>query len=496
MDQVAVTAFFQTLVQGLLTGGLYALIGTGLSLIFGVMKVINFAHGDFLAIGMFISLALFRAFNLDPYLSLLVAAPLGFALGFLIQRVVLSRLGSRLEEGSMLATLGIGLIVSNTLLLTFGAQPQNINVAYATQTVQFAGVQVSIPLLVAGLGTLVVIAGLNALLYRTELGRAIRATAQNPLGAELQGVKTTTIQAIVFGLGVAFAAIAGVLLMPLLYAYPTVGENYTTKAFIVTVLGVGAYTMTLLATPERVPAFLGGPVAPWWGALIGMLIATLIAAVWGGLTFRLRGSYFTLSTIAVALVLRLIAINSEWTGGSEGLFMPELPRFLGLDLFDRKAEYWLALAFLALTLLITHLIRRSRLGYALQAVREDEDGARALGIDPTRMKVVAFMISAALTALGGSLYALYLQAFEPHTLLEMPISIQIALMAIIGGRGSIQGPVIGALLIATLGELFRNVFSNANLLIYGVLILVVTLFAPGGIMGLFDRKSSKLGTAR
>lgn len=237
MDEVAVTAFFQTLVQGLLTGGLYALIGTGLSLIFGVMKVINFAHGDFLAIGMFITLALFRAFNLDPYFSLLVAAPVGFALGYFIQRVILSRLGHRLEEGSMLATLGLGLIVSNTLLLTFGAQPQNINVAYATQTVKFAGVQVSIPLLVAGLGTLAAIVGLNALLYRTELGRAIRATAQNPLGAELQGVKTSTIQAIVFGLGVAFAAIAGVLLMPLLYAYPTVGENYTTKAFIVTVLG-------------------------------------------------------------------------------------------------------------------------------------------------------------------------------------------------------------------------------------------------------------------
>ena len=122
MDEVAVTAFFQTLVQGLLTGGLYALIGTGLSLIFGVMKVINFAHGDFLAIGMFITLALFRAFNLDPYFSLLVAAPVGFALGYFIQRVILSRLGHRLEEGSMLATLGLGLIVSNTLLLTFGAE--------------------------------------------------------------------------------------------------------------------------------------------------------------------------------------------------------------------------------------------------------------------------------------------------------------------------------------------------------------------------------------
>ncbi|BDP44083.1 branched-chain amino acid ABC transporter permease (plasmid) [Deinococcus aetherius] len=237
MDQAAVTALLQTLAQGLLTGGLYALIGTGLSLIFGVMRVINFAHGDFLAIGMFITLALFRAFNLDPYLSLLVAAPVGFALGFVIQRFVLARLGDRLSEGSMLATLGIGLIVSNTLLLTFGAQPQNINVPYATNTFQLGGVQVSIPLLIAGLGTALAIAGLNLLLYRTELGRAIRATAQNPLGAELQGVKTTNIQAIVFGLGVAFAAIAGVLLMPLLYAFPTVGENYTTKAFIVTVLG-------------------------------------------------------------------------------------------------------------------------------------------------------------------------------------------------------------------------------------------------------------------
>ena len=237
MDPAQAIALIQTVAQGLLTGGLYALIGTGLSLIFGVMRVINFAHGDFLAIGMFITLALFRAFHLDPYFSLLVAAPVGFALGFLIQRLVLARLGDRLSEASMLATLGLGLIISNTLLLTFGAQPQNINVAYATQTVQLGGVQLSIPLIVAGLGTLASIAGLNFVLYRTELGRAIRATAQNPLGAELQGVKTAHIQAVVFGMGVAFAAIAGVLLMPLLYAFPTVGENYTTKAFIVTVLG-------------------------------------------------------------------------------------------------------------------------------------------------------------------------------------------------------------------------------------------------------------------
>ena len=261
-------------------------------------------------------------------------------------------------------------------------------------------------------------------------------------------------------------------------------------------LGIGAYSMTLLATPERLPPFLSSPLAPWWGALVGMVIAVAVAAVWGWLTFRLQGSYFALSTIAVALVIRLIAINSNWTGGAEGLFMPDLPRPFGLDLFDRKVEYWLAFAFVLLTLVITHLIRRSRMGYALQAVREDEDGARALGIDPARMKLLAFMLSAALMALGGSLYALYLQAFEPHTILELPLSIQIALLAIIGGRTTIQGPLIGALVLSIFGEVFRNVFSSANLLIYGVLILLVTLFAPSGIMGLFQRAGSKLGTAR
>ncbi|WP_233554791.1 branched-chain amino acid ABC transporter permease [Deinococcus cavernae] len=256
-------------------------------------------------------------------------------------------------------------------------------------------------------------------------------------------------------------------------------------------LGVGAYTMTLLAMPERVPG--GVPLAPWWGTLIGMALAALLALVWGGLTFRLRGSYFVLSTIAVALVIRLIAINSDWTGGAEGLFMPELPKFLGLDLFDRKAEYWLAFAFVALTLLVTHLIRRSRLGYALQAVREDEDSARALGIDPTRMKVVAFMLSAALTALGRQpvrALSAGLRAAHPAGVAD-----QRADRADGDHRRARQhsGPIIGALLLAAFGEIFRANFANANLLIYGVLILLVTLFAPDGLMGCSRKAGANWG---
>ncbi|AFZ66439.1 branched-chain amino acid ABC transporter permease [Deinococcus peraridilitoris] len=254
--------------------------------------------------------------------------------------------------------------------------------------------------------------------------------------------------------------------------------------------GVGAYTLTLLAIHYQ--------IAPWWGALIGMALATLLSLGWGWLTFRLRGAYFTLSSIAIALLIRIYAINdpNKFTGGSEGLFMPDLPTFFGLDLFDRRVEYWLAFAFVLLVLLITHVIRRSRLGYALLAVREDEESARALGINPLRMKMTAFAISAALTALGGCIYAIYLQAFEPHTLLELPLSIQIALMAIIGGRSSIQGPILGAIVILGLGELTRSFLGEANLLIYGFLILIVTLFAPGGIMGLFNKTGAKLGKAR
>lgn len=255
-------------------------------------------------------------------------------------------------------------------------------------------------------------------------------------------------------------------------------------------VGVGAYTLTLLAIHFQVP--------PWWGALIGMGLAVVLSLAWGWLTFRLRGSYFTLSSIAVALLIRLYAINDPQrvTGGSEGLFMPDLPRILGFDLFDRRVEYWLAFGFVALALLVTHLVRRSRLGYGLLAVREDEDSARALGINPLRMKMTAFAISAALTALGGAIYAIYLQAFEPHTLLELPLSIQIALMAIIGGRSSIQGPILGAVVLLGLGEFTRSFLGEANLLIYGLLIVLVTLFAPGGLMGLFSRTTAKLGKAR
>lgn len=254
-------------------------------------------------------------------------------------------------------------------------------------------------------------------------------------------------------------------------------------------VGLGAYTVAIGAQS------LG--LAPWWGALLAMTLAALLAAGWGALTFGLRGSYFVLSTIAIAEILRLVAINERWlTNGAIGLFLPSLPRPFGLNLFDRTNQYFLALGFFVLVLLVTVLLARARFGYRMRAVREDEEAAHAAGIDPRRVKMIAFALSGALTALGGAIYGVFLRALEPHDIFFLPLSVQIALTAIIGGRGTIWGPLAGATLLVVAREVFRGAFAEATLLIYGVLILVVVLFAPRGMVGELTRAATRRRYAR
>lgn len=235
MDYVS---FVQNLSNGVLIGAVYALIGVGLTLVFGVMRTINFAHGDFVVLGMYFAVLLNGLFGWDPYLTLVLAIPLGFIVGALMQKLVLTRVIDAKPETMMLATLGISLVIANLLLLTFGGEPKSVNVPYAASTLALGDIRISIVLLLAGLATVAVIASLYLLLNRTEIGRAIKATAENRLGAELVGINTKRMQAIVFGLGMALAVTAGVALIPLLFASPvTTGALFTLKAFVVTVLG-------------------------------------------------------------------------------------------------------------------------------------------------------------------------------------------------------------------------------------------------------------------
>jgi len=254
-------------------------------------------------------------------------------------------------------------------------------------------------------------------------------------------------------------------------------------------VGIGAYFVAIGA--ERFD------IAPWWSLLAAMGFSALFAMLWGGLTFRLQGPYFALSTIAIAEMLRLVAINETWlSGGASGVFISTLPEPFGIDLFGKPVHYYLALAFAASVLLIVILISRIRFGYQLRAVRADEQSARAVGIDPSRVKLKAFMLSGALAACGGGIYGVYLSFMEPHVMFNLLLSIQIALTAIIGGRGTVWGPAIGAIVLVGAGETFRTVFAQANMLVYGLLILVVVLFFPRGIMGELIRNQVRRAYAR
>lgn len=233
-----VVVLLQNLANGLLIGGVYALIGVGLTLVFGVMRTINFAHGDFVVLGMYSAILFNLVLGWDPYLSLLLAMPIGFVTGMVVERVILSRIADAPPESALLATLGLSLAIGNGILLTFGGEPRSVQVSYASATLSLGGVNVSMVLLLAGAATVLVIAGLYLLLNRSEIGRAIRGTAENRLGAELVGIDTRRIHGIVFGLGTMLAVTAGVTLIPLLFATPTnTGAVFTLKAFVVTVLG-------------------------------------------------------------------------------------------------------------------------------------------------------------------------------------------------------------------------------------------------------------------
>lgn len=243
-----------------------------------------------------------------------------------------------------------------------------------------------------------------------------------------------------------------------------------------TFVGLGAYFVAIGSSQFG--------LAPWWAVLMGMGVAGILAFFWGKLTFGLRGPYFTLSTIAIAEIIRLVAINEGWlTGGASGVFIDTLPEPFGIDLFDKKVQYYMMLIYAVLTIGITIFISTRKFGFQLKAVRDNEEAAMAAGINPTEIKLKAFVLSAMLTALGGGVYGIFLSFIEPHLIFNLLLSIQIALTVIIGGRGTIWGPAVGAALLIISGEVFRTVFAQANMLVYGVLILVVILVMPKGVVG-------------
>lgn len=249
--------------------------------------------------------------------------------------------------------------------------------------------------------------------------------------------------------------------------------------------GIGAYSSTL--------GLVNLGINPWLGLLAGGVIAVVVSLLMGYPTFRLKGHYFVIATIALGEIFFVLFTNWEWAGGAVGEHLPFVEPGLASFQFGPKAPYYyIALAFLAIQLTVTYWMQRSYLGYYFQAIREDQDAARALGIDITRYKLVAMAFSAFFMAIGGSFYAQYVMYIDPESVLPMMLSIQVCLITILGGVGTIAGPVIGAAIMIPLAEFSRALLGGSgsalDLVIYGLLIMIIAVAKPSGLMGLITGK--------
>jgi branched-chain amino acid transport system permease protein len=296
-------------------------------------------------------------------------------------------------------------------------------------------------------------------------------------------------------------AAVGALLVWLPFAVSSVWQNFLITTFYFAFLGqawnilggyagqlslghaaffaVGAYTSVVLH------AHLG--LSPWLGMLVGAVLAALLSQGIGYLGFRfgLRGFYFVLLTLAAAEICRLVALHLPILGGYTGLFINFTPDPWQYQFQGKIPYYFIALGLLAFASGTVWLVERSKFGAYLLAIREDEDASEALGVDTFHYKMLAYALSAALTALGGTFYAYYQFYLQPNTVLSMNHSVDIMIRTIVGGSGTILGPVLGSVLLELLGDFSRTYFAagtaGLSVAIYGLLLIIVVLFLPRGV---------------
>ena len=307
------------------------------------------------------------------------------------------------------------------------------------------------------------------------------------------------------------AIVAALVAFPLVFAENVYGQHVLILLFLAVVMGeawnvlggytgqysvghaayfgVGAYTTLILLQYRQ--------VAPWWGVWAAVALSVVVAVVIGSITFRLRGPYFVLASIAVAEIFRLIALNwKDVTNGAEGILVIDIPKLeiggvLVTDFLSKVPFYYVGLALAAITIAVNWAVQHSKLGYYFQAIREDQDAAHSLGINLAFWKNVALVISAFFTAWAGAFYALYTGFIDPNGTLTTDISVQMVLICIIGGIGTILGPVVGALVVVPLSEALRASVGQVHALIYGLLVVLVILFMPDGILGFAKKLATK-----
>ncbi len=280
------TTFLQALITGILMAGIYALVGIGLTLIFGVVRIVNFAHGEFVMLGMYITFWLWKLWGVDPYVGLLLTMPVMFCFGVLVQRFLLQPILRAPDLAQIFMTVGLGVILSNAALLCFTADFRSVKIAYAEWVWRLGEVAVPMPRLFAFIGALLLAGLLTVFLRKTDMGKALRAVAQDREVSMLLGINPERMYLLAVGLGAALAGAAGGLIVPFFYVFPTVGVIFGLVAFVVVILGtLGSVEGAMLA------AFIVGVAESlgilFAGADLGLVVVFAILVV--VLVFRPSG---------------------------------------------------------------------------------------------------------------------------------------------------------------------------------------------------------------
>jgi branched-chain amino acid transport system permease protein len=272
----------QLAINGLLLGGIYALIAIGLTLIFGVVRIINFAQGEFLMIGMFATFWIFSLLKIDPYIALFIFTPLLFLLGMGTERLMIKPIQNAPPIAQIFSTFGLSIVLQNGALMFWKSDYRSLETVYSNAVINWAGLMINVPGLVAFLVAVGIVILLYLFLQKTYLGKAMNAVAQDRDAAQLMGVDINKIYMVAFGVGIGLEGLAGALIMPIYATYPTVGFTFGLIAFVVVVLGglgnmIGAFLGGLII--GLVESFSGFYISPELNTAIYFLIFVLVLII-------------------------------------------------------------------------------------------------------------------------------------------------------------------------------------------------------------------------
>ncbi len=485
---------FQQILNGLTNGSLYALMAVGVTMVYKSLGMLNFAHGDIMMVGTFITLTFITKLGLPFYVSVPLGIVCAAGLGFLLERVILRKVKFSSFVNLLIATVGVSYVLRNASMVIWGTNPQLFPSMFPSELIEIGEFRITPQSIGIIIISLAIITGLHFFFTKVKIGKCMQLANSDPEGAAMMGVNVTYMRFLTFGISAALACIAGVMIAPLTYARVDMSATIGMKAFAAAILGgignlwgallggiilgqaaffgIGAYTAALMNTRaglQFIPCLLGSVVVT---AFFGVVLA--IPAL------KVKGSYLALLTMGFGEVVRIVMINwTPVTNGTAGVLGIQSPVIFGFAFDTLKKYYFLILVFVLLGLAYESIIIRTRTGRAFIAVREDNEAAELTGIDVTAYKIKAFVLSAIYCGIAGCLYAMMIKYVSPDTFVSNTSSV-ILWTAIVGGFGTVIGPVLGGIIMQVLPEALRFL-GDWRLVVYGLILLVVILRFPGGL---------------